>query len=133
MADLPTKILFDTNFLLIPLRFGVDIFKEAERVFNQLPKYYVTRSVLKEIAILKQNASPSFVKDLCFAEKIAEKCIVLDMEADDDETVDESILRIAKEKGLVVGTTDTDLKRKLREVGIKVLVLRQKKYLELIG
>jgi rRNA-processing protein FCF1 len=58
---------------------------------------------------------------------------VLDVEAEDGETVDESILRIAVEKRLIVGTTDADLKRRLREAGVKVLILRQKRYLELMG
>ena len=89
---MPPKILFDTNFLMIPLRFGVDVFEEAERVLNQLPEYYVTRSVLREIELLKQDASPSFAKELRFAEKIAERCSVLDVEVEDEETVDESIL-----------------------------------------
>jgi len=130
---LPPKILFDTNFLMIPLRFGVDVFEEAERALNHLPEYYVTRSVLREIEILKQGASPSFAKELSFAEKLAERCNVLDVEVEDEETVDESILRIAVEKNLIVGTTDADLKRRLRGAGVKVLVLRQKRYLELVG
>lgn len=133
MADLPPKILFDTNFLMIPLRFGVDVFEEAERVFNQLPEYYVTRSVLREIRLLKQGASPSLAKELCFAEKLAERCSVLEVEAEDAETVDESILRTAIGKRMIVGTTDAELRKRLREAGVKVLVLRQRRYLELVG
>ncbi len=130
---MPPKILFDTNFLMIPLRFGVDVFEEAERTLNNLPEYYVTRSVLREIELLKQGASPSFAKELSFAEKIAERCSVLDVEAREKETVDESILRTAVEKRLIVGTTDAELRRRLREAGVKVLILRQRRYLELIG
>ena len=130
---MPPKILFDTNFLMIPLRFGVDVFEESERELNQLPEYYVTRSILREIEVLKQGASPSFAKELGFAEKIAERCRVLEVDAEGEETVDESILRIAVEKRLIVGTSDADLKRRLREAGVKVLVLRQKRYLELVG
>lgn len=133
MADLLPRILFDTNFLMIPLRFGVDIFEEAERVLNQPPEYYVTRSVLKEIAQLKKGASPSFVKELSFAEKIAERCSVLEVEVEDGETVDDSILRTAEKKRFIVGTTDVGLRKKLRAVGVKVLVLRQRRYLELLG
>jgi rRNA-processing protein FCF1 len=133
VADLPPRILFDTNFLMIPLRFGVDIFEETERVLNQPPDYYVTRSVLKEIEHLKQGARPSFVKELSFAEKIAERCSVLEVEVEDGETVDDSILRTAEKKRFIVGTTDAELRKKLRDAGVKVLVLRQRRYLELMG
>lgn len=133
MADLPQKILFDTNFLMIPLRFGVDVFEEAGRVLSQLPEYYVTRSVLSEIRLLKQGASPSLDKELCFAEKLAERCKVLEVEAEEGETVDESILRTAVERRMIVGTTDAELRRRLREAGVKVLILRQRRYLELVG
>ena len=133
MADLPPRILFDTNFLMIPLRFGVDVFEEAERVLNQPPEYYVTRSVLKEIAQLKQDAGPSFVKELSFAEKIAERCRVLEVEVEDGESVDDSILQTAENNRFIVGTTDAELRKKLRDAGVKVLVLRQRRYLELMG
>jgi rRNA-processing protein FCF1 len=133
VADLLPRILFDTNFLMIPLRFGVDIFEEAGRALNQPPEFYVTRSVLKEIAQLKQDARPSFFKELSFAEKIAERCSVLEVEVEDGETVDDSILRTAEKKRFIVGTTDVELRKKLRAVGVKVLVLRQRRYLELLG
>lgn len=133
MAELPPKILLDTNFLLIPSRFGVDIFDEAERVLNRPLECYVTRSVLREIAQLKQGASPSFARELRFAEKIAERCSVLEVEAEAGETVDDSILRTARDEGMIVGTTDAGLRRRLREAGVKVLVLRQRRYLELVG
>jgi rRNA-processing protein FCF1 len=133
VAELLPKILFDTNFLMIPLRFGVDIFEEAERVLNQPPEYYVTRSVLREMQLLKRGAKPSFAKEVGLAEKLAERCGVLDVEVEDDETVDDSILRTAVERKLIVGTTDSELRERLREAGVKVLILRQRRYLELVG
>jgi len=133
VADLLPRILFDTNFLMIPLRFGVDIFEEAERALNQPPEFYVTRSVLKEIEHLKRDAGPNFVKELSFAEKLAERCSVLEVDVEDGETVDDSILRTAENNRFIVATADAELRKKLRDSGVKVLVLRQRRYLELMG
>ncbi|MCW4051473.1 MAG: DNA-binding protein [Candidatus Bathyarchaeota archaeon] len=129
----PQGILFDTNFLLVPIRFGVDIFSESERTINTIVEFLVTPGVLQEIEYLKKTAKPSFRRDLEFAEKIASQCRVLDEEVNPSEKVDDSIVRIASKLGLIVGTTDAELRKKLRAEGVKVLVLRQRRYLELDG
>ncbi|MBN2335433.1 DNA-binding protein [Candidatus Bathyarchaeota archaeon] len=131
MANQPLRVLFDTNFLLIPIRFGVDVFDEAKRVLNGLPEFTVTPGVLEEIEHLKRGAKLSFQRELEFAARVAERCVVLDADKRDDESVDDSILRVAVEKGFIVGTTDAELRKRLRAAGVKVLVLRQKRYLEI--
>ena len=60
VAELPTKVLLDTNFLLVPIRFGVDIFTEAERALNQLVELTVSTGVLREMEALKEEAGPKF-------------------------------------------------------------------------
>ena len=57
VANLPTKVIFDTNFLLVPIRFGIDIFSEAERVLETVIEFYVTDTILREIKILKGKSS----------------------------------------------------------------------------
>jgi rRNA-processing protein FCF1 len=47
--------------------------------------------------------------------------------------VDDSLLRLASTGGYVVATTDAELRRRLRRAGVKVLILRQKRYLQLVG
>lgn len=129
MSNHPTIIL-DTNFLLVPIRFRVDIFEETERVLNQLIKFAVTPSILKEIEYLKTKANPSFLRELVFVEKIIEKCTVLNEPIIDGENTDDSIIRIASSQGYYVGTSDKELRRKLREAGVRIVFLRQRRYLD---
>jgi rRNA-processing protein FCF1 len=130
---LSQTIIFDTNFLLIPLRFGLDIFEEAEKAVNTKLIFAVTPQILEEIEKLKSNASLSFMKELRFLDKLLEKCVVLDELIYPNEKVDNSLVRIALEKDFIVATTDSELKKKLRKNNVDVIILRQKSYLELIG
>ena len=130
---MPQTVLLDTNFLFIPFRFGVDIFEESERVVNQRLVFAITPQILKEIEGLRIDASPNFERELQFVEKIVERCIILDEKIYPCESVDDSILRIAVEKGYIVATTDTKLRNRLRRSNVQALFLRQKTHLEFLG
>ena len=131
MANLPTKILCDTNFLLIPLRCGVDVFTESDEALNDLTEFYVSSRVIDEIKLLSKDAKPSFEKELLFALKMIEQCKVIE---DTSETlVDDSLIALARKSNMVLGTTDSELRKKARMEGVKVIYLRQKRYLVLDG
>ena len=131
MAKLPSKILCDTNFLLIPIRFGIDIFINTDDALNDLATFYVSSKVLEEILTLKKYAKPSLEKELQFALKIAERCkLIID---NSKVPVDESLIKLAKKERMIIGTTDSGLRKKARGEGIKVVFLRQKRYLVLDG
>ena len=131
MANLPTKILCDTNFLLVPLRFGVDVFSEADEALNDLTEFFVSSRVVDEIKLLRKDAKPSFEKELLFALKMIEQCKVIE---DTSETlVDDSLIELARINNMVIGTTDSELRKKARMEGVKVIYLRQKRYLVLDG
>ncbi|HHL41500.1 MAG TPA: hypothetical protein ENJ36_02435 [Candidatus Bathyarchaeota archaeon] len=131
MAKLPSKILCDTNFLLIPLRFGVDVFNETDDAINDITEFYVSTRVIDEIKLLKKTAKPSFEKELLFALKMAELCTVIE----DNSTglVDDSLIDLAIEHDLIIGTSDSELRQKARAYGVKVVYLRQRRYLVLDG
>ena len=131
MAKLPSKILCDTNFLLVPLRFGIDIFQESEKTLNDKATFYVSSRVLDEIKILKKNAKPKFEKELMFAEKMAERCTFIDDSS--CSLVDDSLISLSCEMDLVLATTDSMLRKEARLKGVKVLYLRQRRYLILDG
>jgi len=131
VANLPTKILCDTNFLLVPLRFGVDVFSEADEALNDLTEFFVSSRVVDEIKLLRKDAKPSFEKELLFALKMIEQCKVIE---DTSETlVDDSLIELARINNMVIGTTDSELRKKARMEGVKVIYLRQKRYLVLDG
>ena len=131
MANLPTKILCDTNFLLLPIRFRVDVFNTVNEIVNDIVTFYVSSKVVEEIQLLKRDAKPSFKKELKFALEMVEKCEILEDKS--ELTVDDSLIHLAKKNYMVLGTTDSELRKKARKEKIKTIYLRQKRYLILDG
>ncbi len=128
---MPTRILVDTNFLLIPIRFKVDIFTDSADAVNDLTEFYVSSRVLDEIRLLKEKSKPNFVKELRMAETFSGECTLIDDPSDGE--VDDSLVSLALREGMVLGTTDSELRQKARTAGVKVIYLRQRSYLVLDG
>ena len=127
------KVIFDTNFLFVPLKFGVDVFDELRRLFSEKVRYIVPRIIINELEGLRQGAKPSFNKEIDYALKIVERCEILDESLRPSESVDQSLVRIAKEGGYFVATNDAELRKKLRDAGVSVILLRQRAFLEVNG
>lgn len=126
-------VILDSNFLFIPLRFGVDIFEELQRLLGKLPRCIVPKPIIEELKLLRPEAKPSFKKELDFALDLAGRCEVLEENPRYGEPVDDFVLRLAVSNGWLVATNDSDLRRRLREVGVPIIYLRQRAYLEIDG
>ena len=126
-------VILDTNFLFIPLKFKVDIFSELERLYGVMPTCIITSVTLEELGYLKIGAKSSFLKEVKFAERLIQRCKVVDVEARTKEKVDDLILRYAKETRYPVATNDVELKEKLRKQGLAIIYLRQKTHLVIEG
>ncbi|TRO48475.1 hypothetical protein E2P65_02800, partial [Candidatus Bathyarchaeota archaeon] len=51
-------VILDSNFLFVPLRFGVDIFGELEGLLGPSVVFLVPAAVLAELELLREGASP---------------------------------------------------------------------------
>ena len=137
---MPDKIvLLDTNFLLIPGQFGVDIFSELRRACDFPFKLAVVQPVMDELNRLTEDKATS-AKDRKAAhlalQLIKVKGVpVLGGYGKVFKSADKAILHLASANGkeLVVATQDRELKSMLREKGVAVAVLRQNKYIIIEG
>ena len=126
-------VILDSNFLFIPLRFGVDIFDELHRLLGRNVRCVVTTSIIDELRLLRTDARPSFIKEVDFALNLVDRCEVMEASLDPGETVDDSIVRVASDGLFIVATNDAELRRRLRKAGVSVVFLRQKSHLEIEG
>lgn len=132
------KIILDTNFLLIPPRFRVDIFSELEKIVNFKYELIILDKSLEEL----KNIIITPKKGRKGADRVAAKTALSLVEAyknnkklnilPSEGHVDEAIARMAEaDKYIIVATQDKKLKKRLKKEGIKLVVLKQKKYLSL--
>ncbi|MCX6648398.1 MAG: hypothetical protein NTV61_03300 [Candidatus Bathyarchaeota archaeon] len=127
------RVLLDTNFLMLPVRFGVDIKSEIGRIVEASFILTTTPAVVDELKWLKTQVKPSEVKEIDFALNLAEPLEKVDDVSGSVEDVDDQLLRLAEGDGYVVATTDAGLRRRLRGRGLPVIFLRQSRYLAIDG
>ncbi|MCW3135086.1 MAG: PIN domain-containing protein [Methanophagales archaeon] len=137
------EVIVDTNALLIPGEFGVDIFEELERLGYE--RVIVPKAVLKELDRLRHRA------DLKGKEKRAAnigyslvlkymwgcgaplhrcKVIINEEEEGRGRNADEIIAELALKKKAAVLTNDEPLMRKLLKSGVVTVYLRGENRLE---
>jgi len=122
-------ILLDTNALLIPSRSGVDIFAGLLEMVGAFEPV-VPAEVVSELHGLAQGRGKSAAAAR-FGLTLTSRCRILP-KRDDEVPVDEIISLHAGELSCPVLTNDRQLKERLFEEGVPVIVLRNQKRLELI-
>jgi uncharacterized protein len=114
---------------MIPYTIKVDIFEEFRRVCDFPFKLFILKLSLDELEkiIIQQKGKHKLAAKLAI-EMLDQNNISI-IEATKENNVDNTILKIAEEKGYFVATQDILLKKKLKEKKVPVIFLRQKKYL----
>jgi len=111
-------IILDTNFLLIPHQFGVDIFSEIDLLFP-IHQLVVPQGVFEElIEIKKASRGKDGIAAKVGLELLKKRTHTL---IESVGLVDDFILKHAHECGGVVATNDGPLKRRLRTSGVHVI------------
>jgi rRNA-processing protein FCF1 len=124
----------DTNFIVMPAQFGIDIFTETENTLERSVDFVILSSVISEIETLAEKASRTEKIWFRIAMDLVEKCQVIDYSpSKSDLTVDDELLEYLEETGHILATNDKELKQRARKKGISVLMLRGKKKLMLEG
>jgi len=129
----PLNVILDSNALFVPLQFRIDIFEEIRRLLNRNVEYVLLSSVKRELEMLATKDSLKIRREALFALKLAEKCKYVPVENDGELTVDDAIVRVAKKWSSPVFTNDIQLKRKLRDISVPVIYVRQKTRLDIDG
>jgi hypothetical protein len=120
------KVIIDTNALMVPEQFGVDIFNELQRL--GYVQWIVPAQVLGELRSLATKADKGRDKIAArVALGLSERCHIV---GEDNFDADQAIEELAISEGAAVFTNDKALKKRLFSKGITVIYLRQGRYLE---
>jgi len=122
------KIVLDTNFLMIPGEFMVDIFEDFKRVCEFPFELCTTKGVLRELSRLSRegNIRQRTAARIGLALAKTKDLKIIDVEATEASDVDNSLVELAK-KGCLIATQDRLLQKRLGSF----VYLRQKKYLKI--
>jgi len=127
------KILLDTNFLLAIYQFRVDIFTQIDRILTSPYKIFILDKTLEELKkIIEQQKGKNKEAAQIALKLIAIKNIGI-IKTKSDNRTDDVIVELSPKNNYIVATQDKDLKRRLINQGIVVIVLRQKKILAIVN
>ena len=87
----PIRVLLDTNFLMLPLRFGVDIKSEIGRIVEASFTLVTTSAIVDELKRLKTQVKPAEVKEIDFAINLTETLEKIDDVSKPREDVDDQL------------------------------------------
>ncbi|MGM5488283.1 MAG: PIN domain-containing protein [Nanobdellota archaeon] len=121
-------VILDTNFLFVPGYFGVDIIDEIQQLLGTCQLCIVDKT-LQELDQVATSGKTKRAAQL--ARKIIENNNINIVETNDCRHVDAVILDMVT-RDHVVATQDRAFKAKLKEKGIPVIILRQKRYLQVV-
>jgi len=127
------KVILDSNFLFIPSQFQVDVFEELSNLLNRRFDPVLLSPTYRELLEIAEKGSPKMRQQASLALKFAEKCRVVRVEKGLKETHDDVIVRVAADWGCPVATNDRELRKRLRNMRVPVIFLRQRHRLELEG
>jgi len=119
------KIILDSNFLLVPFQFRIDIFEELNNLLGKAEPVILS-TTMEELKRMAEKSSAKKRMQFSAALKLAKKCMILEVKRQASETYDDVILRIASKLKFPVATNDAELRKKLRKAGLATVYLRQK-------
>ncbi len=129
---MPVKVILDSNFLMIPFQFNLDIFQEIEYLLQKKVDFVVPSGVKSELTRISARGGEG-APEASLALQLASRCRVVEVTLDSGGTVDDAIVRASQKLGAVVATTDIELKKRLRDINVPVIYLRDKSKLEVEG
>jgi hypothetical protein len=127
------KVILDSNALLAPLQFKIDIFEELKTLLNMNFEPVVLSPIKRELEMIAERGPPKMGKLASYALKLAEKCAFFEVKGKISCSPDDAIIEMAKKWKCPVFTNDRELREKLRNISVPVIYVRQKSRLEING
>ena len=141
---MPIKVILDSNFLMIPFQFNIDVFQEIEYLLQKKVDFVVPSVVKSELTGISTRGGEG-ASEASLALQLASRCRVVEVALEPHESVDDAIVKASQKLSAVVATTDIDLKKRLRNPAppaslegarwhtVPVIFMRDKGKLEIEG
>ena len=119
----PRDVVLDTNFLLLPFQFRINIIKELDYLIEKSHRYVISSRTLAELKKLGKAAGKNGM-----AARLALKMIdasKIDV-VKSDMPVDDWVVRYSKDNNAIACTNDRLLRKRLMGLDVKVVTLKSR-------
>ncbi len=123
------RVLLDTNALLIPAQFGIDLYTELLDLLGDFESITLEEVVGELTGLTRGSGRDAAAARVGLA--LARRSTIVPS-GSSAESVDERILEYARREGCVVVTNDRELRKTLLREGIDVVSMRRRKTLDLV-
>jgi rRNA-processing protein FCF1 len=127
------QIILDSNALFASLQFKIDIWEELKTLLKKNFEPILLLQVRQELENLAAKGSPQMRKKASYALKLVEKCKIVETNGKSAVAPDDAIVKTAHEWNCPVFTNDKALRKRLRNINVPVIYVRQKSRLEIDG
>jgi rRNA-processing protein FCF1 len=127
------KVILDSNALFVPFQFKIDIFQELQTLLSVKFEPVLLLPIRKELETIAEKGSLKMRKWTSYALKLTEKCVFLEIKEKIEESPDDAIVEAARKWDCPVFTNDRKLRKRLRNINVPVIYVRQKSRLEIDG
>lgn len=127
------KVILDSNAFLLPVQFRIDLLHSLEQLLERNLEFILLSPVKLELEALAKKGSPKMRKNALCALKLAEKCKYVEVDSPTSAFADDVIVEMAREWKSPVVTNDRHLRKRLRDISVPVIYVRQKSRLEIDG
>ena len=124
------QIILDTNFLLIPAQFRVDIFSEIDRICAFSYEIAVLDKTLDELEKIVREQKGKNRDAAKLALQLLKKKDLKIIPTASQKSADEALIELAG-KDTIIATQDSAVRNAARKKLAKVIFLRNKKHLEI--
>ena len=119
----PRIIILDTNFLLVPFQFKINIFKELEQMLEVSHKFVISSQTIGELKKIGREKGKNGVAARLALKIIEGNAIEI---IKNDAAVDDWIVDYSKDNNAIVCTNDAGLRRRLKSNRIKIVTMKSR-------
>lgn len=127
------KVIVDSNALFVPFQFKIDIFEDLKMLLNRNSELMLLSPIRDELEKIANKGSPKMRKQASSALKLAEECTLVNCDKKFALSPDDAIVKMAREWSCLVFTNDKELRKRLRNINVPVIYVRQKSKLGIDG
>ncbi|MCF7871453.1 hypothetical protein K9L97_00280 [Candidatus Woesearchaeota archaeon] len=129
-----TKVILDTNFLLLPGEFGVDIFTEIKRISTEPIEICILDKTMQELKLMietKGQKKEGFNAKLGYI--MTKQKNLKTLTSSKHNYADDALVEIVSKnpKKTIIATQDKELQKRIQNKKGRIITLKQNKYLQL--